>query len=101
MDRNEYFRRWRKNNPRRRLNTRLKSQYGITLEEFEQMSREQDHLCAVCGKPETAYKRLSVDHCHKTKRIRGLLCHRCNKGLGFFDDDPDKLMAAIRYICEN
>src|SRR5689334_6819967 len=57
----------------------LKGTYGITLEEYQAMLEEQEHVCAICGGTDT--KRLSVDHCHITEKIRGLLCRKCNSGL--------------------
>lgn len=60
---------------------------------------DQAGMCAICGddlSKET--KEVMVDHCHKTNRIRGLLCRRCNIGLGFFEDDIDRLKEAINYL---
>jgi hypothetical protein len=83
-------------------NTRYKKKYGITLEQYEEMLIEQDSQCAVCGKTEQENtKRLAVDHCHKTGRVRKLLCHHCNCALGMVDDDRNKLVALISYLMEN
>lgn len=71
---------------------KAKSAYGIPLDEFEQLMREGK--CAICGSPE----RLRIDHCHVSERVRGVLCDSCNKGLGFFKDDPRRLRAALRYL---
>ncbi len=71
---------------------KAKSAYGITLDEYEQLMHEGK--CAICGNTE----RLRIDHCHVSERVRGVLCDSCNKGLGFFRDDPARLRAAIRYI---
>jgi hypothetical protein len=69
--------------------------YGITLDQFEQMFALQGSACAVCRKTGVT---LCVDHCHRTGEIRGLLCRRCNIALGYCDDDPDILLAAVAYL---
>lgn len=63
----------------------LKREYGITLEEYNDLLRRQAHRCAACRRPETvrtkktgAVRRLAVDHDHVTGTVRGLLCNRCN-----------------------
>lgn len=60
-------------------------------------------MCAICKEPQSVLlkgelKRLAVDHCHKTKKIRGLLCDNCNKGLGLFKDKPELLNSASEYL---
>jgi len=66
--------------------------------------KRQEGLCAICGKPETKKKsdgtvyRLSVDHDHKTNKARGLLCTKCNFGLGSFSDDSEMLLKAYYYL---
>ena len=83
---------------------KLKKQFGMTLEAYDQMLAAQNGVCAICRKPETAkdgyggVKRLSVDHNHETGKVRGLLCGRCNTGLGFFKDNPDVLAEATAYL---
>ena len=73
----------------------LKSQYGLTEAQFQKMSQSQCHLCWICdAKP----KRLHVDHCHATGKIRGLLCGKCNSALGLFGDNPNLLRRAICYL---
>ena len=56
----------------------------------------QGRKCAIC--PETETKRWVIDHDPVSHRVRGILCHRCNVGLGFYDDDPSRLLTAARYI---
>lgn len=68
---------------------------GITDQEYEKLLKDQDGFCALCG---TKQETLCIDHCHETDKIRGLLCHRCNMGIGFFNDDPILLKEAIRYL---
>lgn len=74
---------------------KLKRNYGITEAEYLKMYAEQRGLCKICSKKATT---LCVDHCHITKKIRGLLCHRCNIGLGNFFDDPTILLNAVQYL---
>jgi hypothetical protein len=77
----------------------LKHRYGITEDDYHKMVENQQHKCKICGnKPQ---KRLYVDHCHETKRIRGLLCHQCNVALGHMNDDPQRLEKAISYLKES
>lgn len=71
--------------------------YGISVGQYDQMVNNQKGLCAICNNPETKRK-LSVDHDHKTGVIRGLLCTKCNLGLGYFKDDPTQLMKAAEYL---
>lgn len=61
------------------------------------MVDDQNGVCAICLKPPTV-KALCVDHSHDTGTVRGLLCDKCNQGLGRFDDDPTMLEAAIQYL---
>lgn len=75
----------------------LKRRFGITVEEFEAMLLAQNNLCKIC-KRESLEKRLAVDHCHTTGKVRGLLCTRCNLGIGYFQDDPNLLIEAVAYL---
>lgn len=101
---NEWHKAWRKRNPDKEKNIYLKKMYGITLDQYEQMSEAQGHVCAICKNKEAsvdsmgAPRMLSVDHCHATGKIRALLCSACNKSLGGFKDDPALLRKAIEYV---
>lgn len=77
------------------LRGHLKHQYGMTLEEFRAMADRQEQRCLLCKQKPS---RLVVDHCHSTGRIRGLLCDKCNTGLGFFGDDVEQFRRAIEYL---
>lgn len=74
--------------------------YGITAEAFDALLAIQGGVCAVCRSDEWPGKdnRPHIDHCHATGRIRGILCGRCNTGLGQFGDDPARLRAAADYL---
>lgn len=74
----------------------IKRKYSITLEEYNQILDEQNGVCAICKKEGAPY--LHVDHAHDTGVIRGLLCRKCNSGLGFFNDDMDLLQKAAEYL---
>jgi hypothetical protein len=63
---------------------RIKCVYGITFEEWAAMMERQNHSCAICGGKQGA-RRLHIDHCHATWKVRGLLCSRCNTSLGWFE----------------
>ena len=81
----------------------LRRTFGITLEQYKAMLKKQHGVCAICGNPETSTYRgklrhLSVDHCHKTKKVRGLLCNDCNVALGWFKDDISSLNSTIHYL---
>lgn len=84
----------------RKADLNLERKYGITADDYNKMSEMQNHVCKICGKKEPHPKRtrLSVDHCHKTKAVRGLLCSRCNYALGHFNDDVAMLKSAIDYL---
>jgi hypothetical protein len=71
--------------------------YGITPEDFDEMLHEQNGVCAIC-KTNTSDRRLDVDHCHATGRVRGLLCRPCNHAVGFLKDDPLRFYSAIEYL---
>jgi hypothetical protein len=86
---------------------KIKQFYNLTPDEYYAMLDSQNGVCAICGLPETIVnhyeenkspQKLSVDHCHKTKKVRGLLCSMCNSGLGKFREDSDLLASATSYL---
>jgi len=87
-------------------NNQLKYDYGITLEQYNQMVIDQNNQCKICNKVENSKdyrgktRQLAVDHCHTTNKVRGLLCGACNRALGLFKDDPEYLLKAYQYIKE-
>jgi hypothetical protein len=99
----EWQKRYREKNRRALSDGERKRRFGITPQEYEKRFNSQNGVCAICFNPETAtrlgkIKALSVDHCHKTGAIRGLLCSDCNTGIGKLKDDPKVLQSAIRYL---
>lgn len=80
---------------RRRL---LQRDFGLSEADYEAMLQAQEGACALCRKRPDVGKHLAVDHCHKTGRVRGLLCMLCNTALGKFNDDPERLRDAIAYL---
>lgn len=100
----ERARKQRAYNPRAAKNTDLKKMYGVTIGDFDRMAHEQDYCCSICGARESAVdkfglpRRLAVDHCHNTGKVRALLCTNCNKSLGGFKDNPQLLRIAADYL---
>lgn len=86
----------KEDNWRNARNTMYKRKYGISLVDYEQMFEEQGGVCAICK--QTDARRLAVDHCHSMKKVRGLLCVKCNRALGGFNDDVIRLREAITYL---
>jgi hypothetical protein len=76
----------------------LKKKFGLTLSQYDEMLSTQCGVCAICGGACATGRRLSVDHCHSTGKVRGLLCVRCNLTLGKMDDNPSILRAAADYV---
>ena len=82
---------------------KLRTKYGLSIEEFNEMVTRQGNACAVCKKEESAVfngvaKRLAVDHCHETGKVRGLLCQSCNIALGNVKDNIKTLNNMIDYL---
>lgn len=92
------------------LKSNLKRRFGITIEMYNQMIKNQNGVCAICGDKESYSNRkdnkivrFSVDHCHKSQnngiiRIRGLLCQRCNIVLGRVNDSIPLLKKMVKYL---
>lgn len=91
---------WNKRNPiRAKLNSWRRAGINCTVELYEKMLKEQDYTCLICKTPTSSLTRmLDVDHCHKTGKVRGLLCINCNRGLGLFRDSKESLSQAIKYL---
>ena len=76
---------------------KLKKQFGLSFEEYDRMYTDQRGVCKICG-CQSGAKRLAVDHCHATGKVRGLLCGNCNTSLGKMKDDPELLRRAALYL---
>lgn len=83
----------------------MRSKYGISEEEYDALFQEQGGVCAICERPELVStirsegpRRLAIDHDHKTGKVRGLLCFRCNTMLGRLLDNVCVLNRAIEYL---
>lgn len=115
--RNESAKKWRLNNPQRATDYvakayavnrqvyynnrkdynkryKLRTRYGLTIEEKQALEKTQNGVCAICK----TNRKLYVDHCHKTGLIRGLLCNNCNSGIGYFAESATSLLAAAEYL---
>ncbi len=100
LTRKEYY-----SDPERKLKYRnldLQRRFGVTHTEYENMLKSQNGACAICKKfrLNKGKKHMAIDHCHKTGKVRGVLCHICNRGLGMFDDSQDLLTQAIEYLAK-
>ena len=95
---------WKHGNSRTKdyqINYQMTRNYGIGLDEYNTMFTNQQGKCAICsGEPPKNQhkKRLNIDHCHATGKVRGLLCDACNRAIGLLKDSPDLLNKAISYL---
>lgn len=80
--------------------SKLKKAYGVSVEDYDRMLKEQGGGCAICSAtvPGERTKYFTVDHCHATGKVRGLLCVKCNRGLGLFNDHVQRLQNAAEYL---
>lgn len=105
----DYLAQWRELNKEKvkkyNVEVNLKKSYQMTLDEYDYLLEKQNHVCAICKRPERrkeartdVLRRLAVDHCHKTNKVRGLLCSDCNTAIGLLQDDVNILQEAIIYL---
>jgi hypothetical protein len=106
-NRASYMRIWQKNRRSKNTyyskNSDLKKSYGVNLVWFNHQFDLQKSVCLICKHPETTMIKgktisLSVDHCHNTGKVRGLLCKPCNQGIGLLRHNPTLLQSAIDYL---
>ncbi len=86
----------RKKDPSTYRNNQYKRYYGIDLDTYENMLKEQGGVCASCK--EVSSKRLVVDHCHESGKVRSLLCDSCNKALGLLQENTHRILALADYV---
>lgn len=84
----EYWKTRYRRNPDDQRNRSYKHLYGISLDDYNDMYSKQDGRCAICGR---SYPRLSVDHDHKSNKVRGLLCNSCNMTLGVLEKHAEQI----------
>ncbi len=97
--RHEYHSKNRERRNRTRRQNSLMKQYGMTMENYDLLLAAQGGECAIChSSPGQGHPHLVVDHCHTTGRVRGLLCHSCNRTIGAMNDDICLLRSAVNYL---
>lgn len=93
---------WSRDNPvqskQSSRNRNIVFKYGITHNDYLERLKEQGGVCAICGTKDNKGKRFSIDHCHTTHKIRGLLCNQCNRGIGMLGDTAADLKRAYDYL---
>lgn len=89
---------WDAMTPEERQCFKLRQSYGITLEDKNKMLEGQRGLCVICQTDDPGGRGWQLDHCHTEKTIRGILCLKCNTGLGLFKDNPELLRRAASYL---
>lgn len=99
---NAYGRNYNNRNQKQRKSGKLKNMYGITLDDYNDMFNKQSGCCAICKTHQTHLKRkLFVDHCHSSNKVRELLCHHCNSLLGYAKDNKNILLEALHYVVKH
>lgn len=83
----------------------IKSRFGMVIDDYQKILGDQKNSCAICKEPIRLQStphgtkgKFDIDHCHVTGQVRGLLCKRCNKGLGAFKDSAERVLAAVEYL---
>jgi hypothetical protein len=89
----------KKNKDRTRFRI-MRKLYGLEPSTYDEMLANQGGLCAICGNPPAKNKHLHIDHCHKTGLVRGLLCGKCNAGIGFLNDEAALAQNAADYLAD-
>ncbi len=92
------MRSYHKRNPEKRRAMELKRRYGITLEQYYDLILAQEARCAACGDDLPEDRAPSVDHCHDTGKVRGILCNACNVSVGYMRNDPQRCLRLAKYL---
>lgn len=93
---------WRNNNKDKFRNCQLVRKFGISIDDYNDMLKEQNYRCKICNTHEDELTlKLAVDHNHLTGKVRGLLCGNCNVAIGMLKDSEILLLKAIFYLKEN
>ncbi len=97
-----YNREWSRANPHKKADIQLKGRLGVEAGTYARMFAAQDGKCAICGTvhPGNRLSRFPVDHCEVTQVVRGLLCSRCNQGIGLLLHDPVRIQSALEYLAK-
>lgn len=97
-ERNKYMRLWQHKNREKVKEYYLKKKFGISLVEYNIKLENQNGVCAICKCICKTGKSLAIDHDHITRKLRGLLCGSCNRAIGFFEENCERLKSAINYL---
>lgn len=99
----KYYEKTKEEKKKKVYASKLKRTYNFSVEEYNILLKEQNYSCRICKttEPTETKTKFCVDHCHTTGKVRGLLCNKCNAGIGMFNDNPDLLVSAISYLKEN
>lgn len=94
----EYSKNQHLKNINKRKSQKLEKTYGISLDKKLSMLKKQNNKCEICGTEFKTITSAHVDHCHKTGNVRGLLCIKCNPGIGYLQDSIEILKSAQKYL---
>jgi len=91
-------REWQNNNPEKVKNARWLREFGVSFSFIENLKNKQKNCCAICKMELNTKIKAHIDHNHATGKVRGILCQKCNQGLGLFNDSIDVLKSALKYL---
>ena len=94
----EYSKKQHLKNRNKRISQKLLKAYGITLDQKLEILKKQHNKCAICNAELNSITAAHVDHCHISGKVRGILCTRCNPGIGYFQDNLENLKSALKYL---